>query len=75
MSRPSEGWILRERTVVIATRAARGGAARMRVLTAPDDVLPFLDDAAHYPGGHASAVYLPESEAEEASVAQRRMKR
>ena len=40
----------------------------MRVLTAPDDVLPFLDDAAHYPGGHASAVYLPESEAEVAAV-------
>jgi len=40
----------------------------MRVLTEPDDVLPFLDDAAHYPGGHASAVYLPGSEADVAAV-------
>ncbi|HET9062378.1 MAG TPA: FAD-binding oxidoreductase [Candidatus Binatia bacterium] len=53
---------------MIATRVARGEGARVRVLTSSDDVLPFLDDAAHYPGGHASAVYLPESEAEVAAV-------
>jgi len=40
----------------------------VRVLTAPDDVLPYLDDAAHYPGGRAEAVYLPQSEAEVAAV-------
>jgi D-lactate dehydrogenase (cytochrome) len=53
---------------VIAARAVRGEAERVRVLTAPDDVLPYLDDAAHYPGGHADAVYLPQSEAEVAAV-------
>jgi len=53
---------------MIATRAARTEAERVRVLTEPDDVLPFLDDAAHYPGGHASAVFLPESEAGVAGV-------
>jgi D-lactate dehydrogenase (cytochrome) len=57
-----------ERAVVIATRVARGEAARARVLTAPDEILPFLDDAAHYPGGRAEAVYLPGSEAEVAAV-------
>ena len=33
-----------------------------------DDVLGFLDDAAHYPGGHARAVAFPRDEAECAAL-------
>ncbi len=37
-------------------------------LTAPDDVAVFLEDAAHYPGGHAPAVVLPRDEVELAAA-------
>jgi D-lactate dehydrogenase (cytochrome) len=40
----------------------------MRVLTDPGDVALYLEDSAHYPGGSATAVYLPESVDEVAEI-------
>ncbi len=49
----------------ISTRPPRGDpGARPDVLTDPDDVAPYLEDAAHYPGGQTPAVVRPTSEAE-----------
>ncbi len=49
----------------IRTRPPRGSAtAPLEVLTDPHDVAPFLEDAAHYPGGRTPAVAHPRNEAE-----------
>jgi D-lactate dehydrogenase (cytochrome) len=53
------------------TREPRGERRLPATLTAPDDVAPFLQDAAHTPGGHTPAVVLPRSEAEVAEVLRR----
>jgi D-lactate dehydrogenase (cytochrome) len=37
-------------------------------ITDPDLIAPRLEDAAHYPGGHAQALYAPRGEAEIAAV-------
>jgi D-lactate dehydrogenase (cytochrome) len=50
------------------TRQPRGGVQRPRWLESPEDVRPFLEDAAHTPGGAARAVALPETEGELAWV-------
>ena len=47
-------------------RTARGDPSRLPVVT--DDVAGFLEDAAHYPGGHAPAVAFPRDEAEVAAL-------
>ena len=50
-------------------RTSRGDPSRPLVVT--DDVAGFLEDAAHYPGGHAPAVAFPRDEAEVAALVRR----
>jgi D-lactate dehydrogenase (cytochrome) len=53
----------------LPTRPPRGARTdRPRWLTDPRDLAPFLEDAAHFPGGRAKAVAEPRSEAEVADV-------
>src|SRR5258708_4851232 len=47
---------------------AAGAAAMPRIATDPDVLASFLEDAAHFPGGHASGIALPSSESEVASL-------
>src|SRR5262245_57732736 len=47
-------------------------AVAARILTSPDDIEPFLSDAAHYPGGRADEVCLPETTAEVATLLRER---
>ena len=47
-------------------RPSRGGHSRP--VTVTGDVAGFIEDAAHYPGGHASAVAFPRDEAEVAAL-------
>ena len=42
----------------------------VELITTTDRVAEFLEDAAHYPGGHAPAVVFPQDEAQLASVLQ-----
>lgn len=51
----------------IRTRPPRGAHSRLALNTEPDAVGAYLEDAAHYPGGHAAGVALPASEAEVAA--------
>ena len=51
----------------IRTRPARAGAETPSPVPVTDDVAGFLEDAAHYPGGHALAVAFPRDEAEVAA--------
>ncbi len=46
----------------ITTRPPRGPAAPLEMRTGADDLQPFLEDAAHYSGGHARAVVFPRTE-------------
>jgi D-lactate dehydrogenase (cytochrome) len=48
----------------IRARPARGDPRPSACLSAPDDVEPYLRDAAGTPGGHAPRVLFPRSEAE-----------
>ncbi len=52
----------------IQSRGARGAAGPPSRLTRPEDVAPYLADAAHTPGGHAPAVLLPHTEGEVAEA-------
>ncbi len=53
----------------VRTRLPRGSTtAPLDVLTDPNDVAPFLEDAAHYPGGRTPAVIRPRNEAELAAT-------
>jgi D-lactate dehydrogenase (cytochrome) len=52
----------------IATRPPRGKPGPLTVATDPETVRSFLEDAAHYPGGHAAGVVHPRSEADVAAV-------
>jgi D-lactate dehydrogenase (cytochrome) len=61
VTRRREPWI-------VQARAPRGPEGPVRRLDAPEEIAPFLADAAHYPGGHAPAVCFPRSEAEVARV-------
>ena len=47
----------------VLARAPRGEARRPAVL-AGEEAAAYLQDAAHTPGGHTTAVLLPESEAD-----------
>ncbi len=51
-------------------RQGAGGFSHERasLVTDPDRVRSFLEDAAHFPGGHATAVAFPQTEAEVAAV-------
>ena len=67
----SHASILIYHTVVshrIVSRPPRGPAAAPPVASDPDTVRSFLEDAAHFPGGHAEGVVFPGSEAEVAAV-------
>ncbi len=52
----------------IATRAPRGPVDPPPVETDPDLLASFLEDAAHYHGGHAGGVAFPRSEGEVAAM-------
>jgi D-lactate dehydrogenase (cytochrome) len=52
----------------IRTRPPRGGAVLPPVTTDPETLRSFLEDAAHFPGGHASGVVHPRTEAEVAAI-------
>lgn len=51
----------------IPAREPRGEARRPKALVG-DEAAPYLQDAAHTPGGHTPAVFLPASEAELAQL-------
>jgi len=52
----------------IATRPPHGPSTAPPVDTDPSTLQSFVEDAAHYPGGHASGVVHPRSEADVAAV-------
>jgi D-lactate dehydrogenase (cytochrome) len=52
----------------IAARAPRGKVELPRIETDPDLLGSFLEDAAHYHGGHAAAIAFPRSEGEVAAL-------
>lgn len=52
----------------LVARPPRGEVAAPAVVSDPDTVRSFLEDAAHYPGGHAAGVVFPRTEAEVAAV-------
>jgi len=52
----------------VHTREPRGVAEPITRLRDRDELEPYLDDAAHYTGGHCREVCLPRNEAEVASV-------
>ena len=52
----------------IATRPPRGVLTDPAVDTDPSTLRSFVEDAAHYPGGHAAGVVFPRSEADVAAV-------
>jgi D-lactate dehydrogenase (cytochrome) len=53
---------------VARTRSPRGDASVIHVQRDPDVLAAFLEDAAHFPGGHAAGLVSPASEAEVAEV-------
>lgn len=52
----------------VHTRPARGDATPVRLSESPETLARYLEDAAHYPGGHTVGVAHPETEAEAAAV-------
>jgi D-lactate dehydrogenase (cytochrome) len=52
----------------IATRPPRGVLTDPVIDTDPSTLQSFVEDAAHYPGGHAAGVVFPRSEADVAAV-------
>jgi len=52
------------------TRPPRGPAKTPTIQRDPDVLASFLEDAAHFPGGHADGVIAPSSEAEVAAALQ-----
>ena len=52
----------------IRSRAPRGDPRALQIVHDPDLILTHLEDAAHFPGGHASVLAIPGSEAAIASV-------
>jgi D-lactate dehydrogenase (cytochrome) len=57
-------------TCRLKARKPRGPNAAAVMQTDPDVVRAFLEDAAHYPGGHALGVATPRSEADVAALVQ-----
>jgi D-lactate dehydrogenase (cytochrome) len=52
----------------LRSRRPRGELQPPSAITDPDLIAPRLEDAAHYPGGHAPVLYVPRGEAEIAAV-------
>ncbi len=52
----------------VSTRPPRPGVSGPIQRVAPERMSPYLEDAAHYPGGHARAVVAPRGEAQLAAV-------
>jgi D-lactate dehydrogenase (cytochrome) len=52
----------------IRARAARGEVGPLRITRDPDVLASVLEDAAHFPGGHAAGLVSPANEAEAAAV-------
>src|SRR5262245_38702416 len=52
----------------LRSRLPRGDLRTPQPVTDPDLIAARLEDAAHYPGGHAAVLYAPHSEAEIAAV-------
>ena len=52
----------------VRTRPAAAGGTDVAVSDRPEAVAAVLEDAAHYPGGHATGVAYPRTEAEVASL-------
>ncbi len=52
----------------IVARPPQPSAAAPAVVDDPDTVASYLEDAAHFPGGHAAGVTVPRSEAEVAAI-------
>ena len=52
----------------IHAREPRGATTEVVLKTGADAVAAYLEDAAHFPGGHADAVTLPRTEADVASL-------
>src|SRR5829696_4133994 len=52
----------------IRARPPRGSVQTVRIEQDPDIVSAFVQDAAHYPGGHAGGVAMPACEADVAAV-------
>ena len=47
----------------IRARPPQGGQADITIVRDPDVLASFLEDAAHFPGGHASGLIVAASEA------------
>ena len=58
-------------SVLPCARPARGGSSAPRILTDSEDVAPYLEDSAHYPGGHAREVVIAADEGDVAEVLRR----
>lgn len=52
----------------VRTRAPRPPVRMPEILRSPDDLEPYLSDAAHFPGGHAACLALPRTEGEIAAL-------
>ena len=52
----------------IRTRSPHGEAGPLRITRDPDVLASVLEDAAHFPGGHAAGIVSPANEAEVAAV-------
>ena len=52
----------------LKSRAPRGGPSAVAPVRDGDAVISHLEDAAHVPGGHAAALYVPATEADVAEV-------
>ena len=52
----------------LQSRPPRGDRSNPIATRDPDVIAGHLEDAAHYPGGHAAALFTPSSEAEIAAI-------
>ena len=52
----------------VHSRPARGVCAQVKIDQSPETISGFLEDAAHYPGGHTHGLTRPRSEAEIATI-------
>lgn len=55
----------------LVARAPRSTTAPPELVTDPDTLASYLEDAAHYPGGHAAGVVFPRTEADVSAVVRR----
>src|SRR5215468_3249836 len=55
----------------LGSRRPRGGPSQPIAIHDADVIASHLEDAAHYPGGHATAIFTPESETDIADILRR----